>query len=472
MLPLPKPPTTDLTLQIRCISCQEPFTISEGQATTNFRPPPYQPFVELRFRPNLRERETSPFTLPHTHSSTGRETAVSPTHLNCPRCGTDNRNWVHLLHPPEQPKTGWLAIRQWQLSQRFPPALGGILLVCIGSAITPAALIFLEPDTAPATLLLAVASLATGLFIIHYLTNRWERTLTLIRQKDHLARFSIRTGKDVWAPPIYITIFTALILPALLYYLIPVGINFMTQAATIPSPPSLAEEVQTLANTIDALLPQVQGNEKLKSLLLNLPTKLREISPLPAEPEKPTSTISRLKVENMPRKFLVSWVITVLASGLVGIFFGSVAVFDFVRQANANLPNPIFHNIASLTRVVIWEARRALEIQDNLLFQIQWTAVQRNHEGGINLTGIYRADPEFDAQGQPLNQRILVQTYTIESDMWGHIINAQIQDKQTTRSAVSPSFIVTGQDVFGTPLSSSFNPIDRLPPPAVGRARR
>ena len=81
---------------------------------------------------------------------------------------------------------------------------------------------------------------------------------------------------------------------------------------------------------------------------------------------------------------------------IVGLYcvarFCPTAVNRYVQLINLQVPPPIYHSMANMTRVVVWEAKRALEIGDEVE-RIQWTAVNRNDLGGINLHGLYYDSP-------------------------------------------------------------------------------
>lgn len=122
MIQLPRPPRSYTTRHIRCISCDELFTVSEefieqnqpaengqtneepqpaiGQQHRTWRPPPNQLLsVHLRRQDNREERPVSAqsYTVPDPNPVNDPELSPDDTFLNCPRCGADNRNWLQLL---------------------------------------------------------------------------------------------------------------------------------------------------------------------------------------------------------------------------------------------------------------------------------------------------------------------------------------------------------------------------------------
>ncbi len=125
------------------------------------------------------------------------------------------------------------------------------------------------------------------------------------------------------------------------------------------------------------------------------------------------------------KKFLNVWFKYVLASSIAALVFSLVAVNGFVRRIGFQLPRPIFHSLANMTRVVVWEAGASLEIGDEVHL-IQWTGIRRNEKGGIDLVGLYRdAVPAYQADDSP-TARVRAQRYEISSDMWGRVESANV----------------------------------------------
>jgi hypothetical protein len=124
--------------------------------------------------------------------------------------------------------------------------------------------------------------------------------------------------------------------------------------------------------------------------------------------------------------YLALWELTVGLASFISVFTSMAALKAFVAQIDRQLPPPLFYSVANMTRVVIWEAKRALEIGDEVQ-QVQWTAVQRNAQGGVDLQGLYRDNRHPAQQGDPLATKVLAQRYEITSDRWGHIVKAEIK---------------------------------------------
>ena len=124
MVRFPKAPDTLVTLQIECVSCRELFTLAEdaANATTldSWRMPTNGPGqTEMHPRPPQTHRLVRPLTLSKPEQDENsweyweekKETAV-----NCPRCGTDNRNWLRLSYAPHP---GNKLERFWDILNRF-----------------------------------------------------------------------------------------------------------------------------------------------------------------------------------------------------------------------------------------------------------------------------------------------------------------------------------------------------------------
>lgn len=148
--------------------------------------------------------------------------------------------------------------------------------------------------------------------------------------------------------------------------------------------------------------------------------------------------------DDIPRKFLGMWVILVSVTGIFGALLAQTAVAGFVNQVMDQSPPPIYYSVANMTRVVAWEAGLALE-NVNGIRQVQWVDVQRNHEGGIDLIGLHRDLPEFDAKGRPLHDTVRAQRYTITTDMWGRIQTAAVRDVRIPPTVGAPYYVTPTQ---------------------------
>jgi hypothetical protein len=110
MIHFPTPPDTLVTRQIECVSCKEVFIISEDYAqasserSDHWRMPSEEPsHTELRHHSEPTYQTVLPFarTTPNQDPSPILTWSRSQrAFINCPRCGTDNRNWLRLAYAP------------------------------------------------------------------------------------------------------------------------------------------------------------------------------------------------------------------------------------------------------------------------------------------------------------------------------------------------------------------------------------
>ncbi|MCA9873933.1 MAG: hypothetical protein KC441_09765 [Anaerolineales bacterium] len=117
------------------------------------------------------------------------------------------------------------------------------------------------------------------------------------------------------------------------------------------------------------------------------------------------------------------WLIIVGTATIVASIFASSAVNGFIGQINRHLPRPIGYSIANMTKVVIQDLRRALDIPDEALRQIEWTEVDRRDNGGIMLKGIFLPPEDPSANNSTY---VRTQCCTVWSDAWARIIEAEI----------------------------------------------
>lgn len=486
MLNLPEPPQTRIVRQLKCVSCQEQFTISEDEPThekgqhseknwqmaTNNKPD-----IKLYYRPDRSRRSASPesHTFPDPDSLTYRTWENEHWELvHCPRCGADNRNWLNIIHPSQTAVTGIISLlpsglRTWQ--QRFPLAMVGILfsfLFCF-----TAFLFLLEVDysiTLDVSLILFI--FLAALFPAAELTQ--TKNWKAFRQEKHLRKLKNVKQDNVevgfWLRGFIFVFLVAFVLPVVFFQMGPrvfdavVMVIKGSPAGTVTN--VAAPYVQALDDSLEGLPDDISdmttavlvdlkaapdGNNDVVMRILgrfrsDLDSVLRDtasstyaeivpqIEALKTIVDDAKADIERAQEDEIQKEikanaggvgYMALWGLMVGLSGLLSVFTSMRALKDYVQQIDGQLPPPIFYSVANMTRVVVWEAKRALEIGDEVE-GVQWTAVNRTIEGGINLTGIYR-DHDPYRNGDPLTTRVLAQRYKITADRWGHIIHADIQ---------------------------------------------
>lgn len=154
--------------------------------------------------------------------------------------------------------------------------------------------------------------------------------------------------------------------------------------------------------------------------------------------------------------FFINWFVFVGIAATVGTAMGYFATEEYAKSINRHLPPPIYAAVANMTRVVIWEARRALEIQ-RTLGQIQWLEATRNDDGGITLVGIERDMPDYDNTANQFSDRIRAQKYHFVTDHLAHIITATVSDVQVRRSLAGPGFGFPGWEQASSAVPNSDN---------------
>lgn len=119
MFRFPDVPDTLVTLQIECVSCQEVFTLAEDAANAarndkrDWRMPTAgRGHSPMHPRPQQTRQLVRPLmraTPEFGETSWDRWPAHRETAVNCPRCGTDNRNWLRLAYArPADNRRTWV----------------------------------------------------------------------------------------------------------------------------------------------------------------------------------------------------------------------------------------------------------------------------------------------------------------------------------------------------------------------------
>ncbi|MCB8968077.1 MAG: hypothetical protein H6660_14405 [Ardenticatenaceae bacterium] len=388
-----------------------------------------------------------------------------------------------------------LALSLWKLGQRLFNDIGVFENLSVSLlALAAALLAFLATMALDKTNLftraipLAAFVFLAGLLPPVIMTRQWQAIFQWRRQQRYLPVLSSRRS-----PLLLVAIGLVLILavgvPLFAYMAVPVGINLILDrmsTAEIETPhqaiislndrledwlktPTNAntQSVQELNNQLVDYLahtPIDQPETKyaqdmlklLPSYLTQLPNEVTaavqaRISDFTAYVDAPTEAPFRVP-NDVPRRFLAMWVSVVGLSSVLGIASAMSSVEKFVGQVMEQVSPPIYYSIANMTRVVAWEAGRALD-NVNHIDHVQWVDVQRNELGGIDLIGLYRDTPEFDAMGQPLYTTVRAQRFTICTDMWGHIEFAEVRDMRVPPTVGTPYFAALPLSVWQTEVN-------------------
>ncbi|WP_420641166.1 hypothetical protein [Candidatus Leptofilum sp.] len=397
----------------------------------------------------------------------------TPYAVNCPRCGADNRNWLALLQTNNQ-----------GMQQRFPVVRLANYVLWSFVALALTLIFFMDIHLGKAAVLL-VAIPAAIFGTIWELTREWSG----LRENQHVKKvLPKRRSKEteLWIRGgILIFLFT-IVFPIIFFSLAPTSFRIFLELAQ-DSPESEVDEAATavslsvnqqidatqdefadiagqMQDLLDELpsedLPSVEAeidtlSDRLADTVVASETALEQIqaesetaiqvrrtAELDAITEARKNAIEGLKgdlVANLG--FLTVWGVSVGIPTLVAVFIGMAAVKQFVGQVDRELPPPVFHSVANMTRLVTWEARQALEV-GNQHFDIQWMSVNRNDSGGLDLVGLFRDPPEFNTFGQAIGNQVRAQKHTIHTDMWCRVKEAKIEDVMVPVPAGAPAGIM------------------------------
>lgn len=248
MFQFPSSPDTLVTRQIECVSCREIFTISEdyamleSTASEYWRMAPDQyADINLRYHPQKGRKPTIPETRTepdYEPSPILAQRRSQRAHINCPRCGTDNRNWMHIINPPRGASFGR---NSWW--ERFRTAYWGAFLAAI-LAVGGLGVALLFQQTLSYVILLMVITFLGIYFSVQLITNNWnkQRIHGIVRQQNQTLSFmqrlppATRTG-------LVIFIILALFIPFFLYILMPGVMDLL-----IPELPLEIKINQAIAN--------------------------------------------------------------------------------------------------------------------------------------------------------------------------------------------------------------------------------
>ncbi|MCA9945360.1 MAG: hypothetical protein KC449_17880, partial [Anaerolineales bacterium] len=299
-------------------------------------------------------------------------------HINCPRCGADNRNWLFISENIEPLKEINVVRGGIIFSLLFMFSIVYLLLPLFSESIFQN--LTLGTLILDLTLVFVCLLLAGGLPLI-IVPGHWQN----LRNYQLTRRFLPMLPEPAVPHVIWILVLVYIVfllaIPGIKFGLVPVACQILP----------ICEHT----SIVEALEAQTQAEVELR----------------------------------LWAKLLYSGTLTSIVSSI----FAGLAVNEIVSTVNRHLPNPIYANTSSMVRVALWEAKRALEI--NAHFQeIQWTLTRRNDLGGIDMEGVYRDPPEILDNGR-LNNEVRRQVYSISTDRWCVILNTRINDDMGPRPA-------------------------------------
>lgn len=503
MIDLPQLPHSFSTRQVTCICCNEKFTLSEAYLKQNYADgdanapdgwrasADHSPHTVLRqqdtrtLRPVRTQTRAEPHALhPHRQDNDGR----SDYALNCPRCGADNRNWVQISAPAP---LHFLRARLFHgVDTNFSISIA-VLLAFLLSVVAFVAGYQRNPEWAVDRLIpLSATMFLTGFATAVVLSGQWRAVLQTHRINNYLPNEQ-RIPPTIWTS-IGLWLLFAFAVPIFIYLFLPWFVNLILGPP--PPSPTPRQIVERLENTLVNLLeegnlppePEADARALLatsQDFLTDLPLDAPQVSAVETligniEQARPQladagpeidSRLAELRTylnENRPLlqpppfwsqrdslfRFLVLWAafVTLTSAVVSGITIG--AVNSFVRRVDGQIPPPLYHSVANMTRVVAWEAKQALEVRGDME-HVQWVHAERTEEGGVELRGVHRDDPVFDNDGRIQGDHVPAQVYKVLADRWGRIITARIREWPNAPLAPgTPRFVFPAQQQQQPPV--------------------
>ncbi|MBK8903821.1 MAG: hypothetical protein IPM53_21750 [Anaerolineaceae bacterium] len=490
MFNLPDYPDVYTTRHITCVSCKEKFAITEGNQDGELKERKWRVLshwasqISLRHEDNRQQRPVvpQPRQVPVLMENTTEPGFLSqppvkftPYDVHCPRCGADNRNWIALQN------TRVKTILQIY-KERFPQVFWAILIAGL-FAVLAATTLAVPIHWLKVTAMVVFIPLSVwGLAVEH--TSKWNE----LREGRHIARVKANAPdveRTLWIRGFAWVTLASFAVPLLFFSLLPRAALFALEVVEITPEEEVKEVSANVGELVNQNLDSTAANlesiaNEMDELLSDMPTDaspqfeeevatfsdklsqiasaaLRELNVVrqesaPLIEEQRTQELGRIETAREQAlneftegilgdfRFLLLWSILMGLPLFFSVFFIMRAIKEFVKKVDQQLPPPIFHSVAGMTRIVGWEAKQALEIEGTM-HHIQWVNVERNAEGGINLTGLHRDPPNFDSQGRAVGETVRAQKHLVETDMWGRIIRATIHDTRVQRPAGGPEFV-------------------------------
>lgn len=484
MLRLPESPRSRTTRYLECISCHERFAISERFIHSNFagnarsrnrsrriaekkawRAAPHHP-LHLDLHPLVWDGRRTVYPVPRAeprNRTTATDTTLDdPIHLNCPRCGADNRNWAQIADHP----------KGWSPFDGAPLAATAVVLLMTAVLIAYAALFVVYSQRRSMIIWQAVPlGLAAGLIAVGpatSLTRRWRAVLEFKRAKEDLPY--VQQRNPLLMPTVKWLGSIIFVVPILLFLVLPTVLDFMITDQTEIAvwrleelrsrlefeegvlAPRDAEAVQAIIQDINEIINTLSASalqrQKIQAVVervdaLTLPegtdvdAQLRDLKAYLESTKTPADTSTAFWEQPRPlAKFLILWFALTGVVGIGSTFIGWTLAEHYAEQANRHLPPPIYSCAAKMTRVALWDAVHTLEISENL-DKAHWRHVTRTEDGGLLLRGSYREDLDDSFEPDP-QKPLMAYQYAILTNRWAHVIRADV-DEQVLRPPSPPN---------------------------------
>ncbi|MEZ4594072.1 MAG: hypothetical protein R3D55_23465 [Chloroflexota bacterium] len=369
--------------------------------------------------------------------------------------------------------------QQWR--ERFPGAFTAVFVAFLLALLAYFLPSFME-ITQPQANILAVSTLVVTVLLINSITGQWDA----YREDIHLAKIlpkSRRLEPQLWVRNVGFLLIASVVLPILFFSAGPVAIQKIVEFISTRPEEGVVITAEGINEDFDEQVGQSVDQVNafggaLRDALNDLPTddqarlesEIEELSEDIADTAvtaaEDVAVFGAQSVERLENnvnaqiaaleatrqaeavrfkdkimgsvRYLAVWGMIMGLSLVFTMMIMMPAMKGFATRVDGDLPPPLFYSVANMTRLVTWEARQALEV-GNQHFDIQWMSVNRNKEGGLDLVGLFRDPPAFNAFGQATGTQVRAQRHTIHTDKWGRVIEAKIEDVLVPVPAGAPA---------------------------------
>lgn len=466
---IPQHPQTLITHQLECIRCKHIFPVAEDSPARRRSRSAGQWTALVQWHPDEHRRNlyqhpevhppgphVDPYLVEHEPGHESHYLSDKTMHVFCPRCGADNRNWLYLTRNKQ--------VEMIRGSKKYI-ALASLLFFAL--ALLIGAVIDFPADRRLRSAIFWAGLILAWLLPLLMVPGQWKAV------REHRYFVQIAAHLSFW-DKISPAVKTAVSLMALFVFIIPVGLYLiMPILADISENVFIVDPQQEAIAELDVLTRKLpahlaQNQQEVRTIVSALNSMQMQLgvdttTPLP-NPEQvilqttdwalqvldgaraQVSTMSNQELAQLRSNlepaynavqgieatqtaenvdFLFNWFRFVGLTSLVSSIFAVLAASHLDREYDKHLPRPIYHSLSDMTRVAKWEVNKALSTRESVIW-VQWTNVVRNGIGGLILTGYLR-----DRPATPNAETVRAQKYTVETDRWCRITNAEIVDLQT-----------------------------------------
>lgn len=372
---------------------------------------------------------------------------VSQVPVLCPRCHANNTVWISLKK--ERNQSFWEKIRF-----QFPQTISALFIAIIFSFLS----LLVPLLSGFQKFILAIFIPIAVLLLMSELLPQWKT----LRENQFVLKVTSKVEnieRKLWIRGSIFILLTAFVLPMVIFVLLPRFVEFIivplfsnrvteleSSVTSITSSTSrqfeetlelferLNEEVTGLANQSE-LEPQLRDEldhavisaiDEINSLKQESLTAFEELQANEMEHIEQTIRMTiRTSIAEISGELVVviAWTILMGLPLMVSLFITMNSIKSYINHINTKLPKPIFFKVSDMIPVALKELRVLLQNTS----AIQWMDIQRNDQGGLRLTGLYRDPPTLNERGQ-LNEQVRAQQYIVLTDIWSNILNVRIDD--------------------------------------------